>query len=306
MNLGMNKTSESFIRYLSTRAEEEQQFGMACVDVGSTRTKPTNTAYPLNINDHPVLYRSVVDGRVLPEFQIGYVISGEGVFETENAKYKIKPGSMTLILPGVRHRCSLIPELGWQEYWVGFKGEYFSRLFEEGVLSEDSVVFEAGISNHIISTYNRMFDEVKAQRPVYQLRIGSEILSLIATLLNHKQMQEGPDRYRKLTEKAKELMALNLYGSINLPNISNELGVCTSFLNKIFKTYTSMTPYQYYINIKIDEAKKLLEHGSITVKETAYRLGFEDQYYFSRLFKSKTGVAPKNWKNRIIPPDDLL
>jgi AraC-like DNA-binding protein len=295
MNLGINETSESFIRYLNTHTEEEQQFGMACVDVGYTRVR-SNIAYPLNINAHPALYRSVVDGRVLPEFQIGYVSSGEGIFETENAKYKLKPGSMTLILPGIRHRCCLVSELGWQEYWVGFKGTYFSRLFEEGVLSEDFAFFEAGISSHIISTYNRIFDEVKAQQPVYQLRIGSEILSLIATLLNHKQRQEGSNRYQKTVEKAKELMALNLYGSINLPDISNELGVCTSLFNKIFKTYTAMTPYQYYINIKINEAKNLLEQGSITVQETAYRLGFEDQYYFSRLFKNKTGVTPKNWK----------
>jgi AraC-like DNA-binding protein len=295
MDLGINKTSESFIRYLNTGTEDEQQFGMACTDAGYTRGK-YKSVYPLNINDHPVLYRSVVDGRVLPEFQIGYVSSGEGVFETETAKYKVEPGSMLLVLPGVRHRACLTSESGWQEYWVGFRGNYFSRLFDEGVFSKDFVFFEAGISSRIISTYKRIFDEVITRRPSYQLRIGSEILSLIATLLDHKQRQERPDHYQKIVEKAKGLMALNLYGSIDLPNISSELGVCTSLFNKIFKTYTSMTPYQYYINIKIDEAKNLLEQGGTTVKETAYRLGFEDQYYFSRLFKSKTGVTPKNWK----------
>jgi AraC-like DNA-binding protein len=297
MDLGTNETCKSFIRYFNNDIEEERQFGMVCTDVGYTQAKHKNI-YPLNINDHPALYRSVVDGRILPEFQIGYVSSGEGIFETENAKYKVVPGSMMLILPGVRHRCWLTSELSWQEYWVGFKGKYFTMLFEEGVLSKDFMFFDVGPSSHVISTYNRIFDEIITQRPIYQLRIGSEILSLISTLLTHKQRQEKPGRYQEIVEKAKGLMALNLYGSIDMSNISNELGVCTSHFNKIFKTYTSMTPYQYYINIKIDEAKHLLEQGGFTVKEAAFRLGFEDQYYFSRLFKIKTGVTPKNWKNK--------
>jgi AraC-like DNA-binding protein len=296
MDSSLDKTSESFIRYLNSGTEDEQRFGMVCADVGYNKIK-YESVYPPNINAHPVLYRGVVDGRILPEFQIGYLCSGEGVFETETAKYRVGPGSMTLILPGVRHRSCLTSESGLQEYWVGFRGDYFSRLFDEGVFSKDFVCFEVGISNRIISTYKRIFDEVISQRPSYQLRIGSEILSLIATLLDHKQRQERPDHYQKIVEKAKELMALNLYGSIDVPDISNELGVCASHFNKIFKTYTSMTPYQYYIDIKINEAKNLLEQGGITVKETAYRLGFEDQYYFSRLFRSKTGVTPKKLKN---------
>jgi AraC-like DNA-binding protein len=56
-----------------------------------------------------------------------------------------------------------------------------------------------------------------------------------------------------------------------------------------------MTPYQYFIDIKIYEAKMFLEQ-KIPVKEVAFRLGFKDQYYFSRLFKSKTGVNPSCWK----------
>jgi len=58
-----------------------------------------------------------------------------------------------------------------------------------------------------------------------------------------------------------------------------------------------MTPYQYYIQIKIYKAESLLEQQDLSVKEVAYKIGFEDQYYFSRLFKNKTGVSPSEWKN---------
>ena len=60
-----------------------------------------------------------------------------------------------------------------------------------------------------------------------------------------------------------------------------------------------MTPYQYYIHIKIHKAESLLGQEGIPVKEAAFRMGFEDQYYFSRLFKNKTGVSPSDWKKVI-------
>jgi AraC-like DNA-binding protein len=57
-----------------------------------------------------------------------------------------------------------------------------------------------------------------------------------------------------------------------------------------------MTPYQYYIHIKIHKAEELLGDKNISVKETARRMGFEDQLYFSRIFKQKTGITPSDWK----------
>lgn len=92
-------------------------------------------------------------------------------------------------------------------------------------------------------------------------------------------------------------MEESIYDDIDLNSIASQVGVSTSKLNEIFKTYTAMTPYQYYIHIKLHAAKALLEQGDLSIKEVAFRLGFEDQYHFSRLFKSKTGIAPSLWKD---------
>ena len=99
-------------------------------------------------------------------------------------------------------------------------------------------------------------------------------------------------------QKAKFLMEENIYGEINLPAICETLGVSSSHLNEVFKAYTAMTPYQYYISIKLQKAKELLERSDPVIKEVAFRLGFKDEYYFSRLFKSKTGVTPSKWSAR--------
>lgn len=293
----MKQSRESFLHYLPF-SEEDEKLGMVCTTAGCIEVAP-QTEYPPDRYKHPALFRLVAEGRVLPEFQAVYVTKGEGVFGAEGTAYTVTPGSLMLILPGMKHFYKPVYEIGWYEYWVGFKGPFFSQLMEEGFLSGDTVFFKVGLQEYILGLFHQIFDELRAQRPLYQFKACTGVLSLLAEALTQKRRREQPNYYQKIVEKAKYLMESNMFGAIDIPSISRQIGISASRLNDIFKTYTAMTPYQYYIHIKIHRAERLLEQGETTVKEIAYRLGFEDQYYFSRLFKNKTGIVPSRWKKFI-------
>ncbi|GHV80469.1 hypothetical protein AGMMS49944_22600 [Spirochaetia bacterium] len=55
--------------------------------------------------------------------------------------------------------------------------------------------------------------------------------------------------------------------------------------------------------MKINKAKELLTEGTLSIKEISYKLAFDSPYYFSRLFKKKTGAAPSQWSNTTSPKD---
>ena len=293
-----NHARGSFLHYLPY-SEEDEKLGMLCTTAGSVKVRP-GIIYPPNKDDHPSVFRPVANGRILPDFQMIFISDGEGVFTSGNLNQKVKQGTLMLLLPGIRHAYKPLLETGWHEYWVGFKGAYFLNLLSEGFFSPDHVLFETGLNNSILSFYDQIIDEVRSQRPLYQLKTCALILSIIAEVLTCGRRKEQPNYYEKIVAKAKYLMESNIYNAINLPGISEQLGISTSRLNEIFKTYTSMTPYQYYIQIKINKAESLLEQEDISVKEAAFRMGFEDQYYFSRLFKNKTGVSPSDWKKFVV------
>jgi AraC-like DNA-binding protein len=63
-----------------------------------------------------------------------------------------------------------------------------------------------------------------------------------------------------------------------------------------------MAPGQYHIQLKIERAKMLLSNPSKTIKEISYELHFESCFYFSKLFKEKTGFSPELFRknNNII------
>ena len=296
------KSALDFFLYHLPYNEEDERLGMLCTTVGSVSVNP-GVLYPQNKNDHPAEFRPIKEGRVLPEFQLVYVTSGEGLFSLGGHVHRVKPGSVMLVLPGLLHTYCPLVESGWREYWVGFRGGYFSSLLSKGVLSPQKVFFETGANDTILSIFHHIFDDVKAQRPFYQMKTCSRILHLISELLTREKQNDQGSYYDNVVAKAKHLMESNIYGNLNLSAVYEELGVSASNLNEIFKAHTSVTPYQYFIKIKTRKAKGLLEEG-LTVKEVAYRMGFDDQYYFSRLFKNKTGFSPLEWRKTAREPQN--
>jgi AraC-like DNA-binding protein len=290
---------ECFFHYIP-HSNEDEKLGMVCTTAGNILVPP-NTVYPPNKNAHPVPFREVAEGRTLPEFQFVYISDGEGVFYAESRTYTVKAGSILLLLPGMKHSYKPRYETGWHEYWVGFTGSFFNGLVDEGILSRERIFFEIGLRDYVLSIFMQIFEEVRSQQPLYQVKACSQVYLLLAELLISERRKKHPEysEQQQIVEKVKFYMEENIYKKINITNIAQEAGVNASRLNDVFKAYTSMTPYQYYIQIKINKACRLLEQMDISVKEAAFKLGFDDQYYFSRLFRQKTGIPPSRWKGFI-------
>ena len=70
------------------------------------------------------------------------------------------------------------------------------------------------------------------------------------------------------------------------------LHVSPAYLSDMLRALTGQTAQQHLHHALIERAKQLLLSTSLTVKETAFQLGFDYPHYFTRLFKSKTGLTP--------------
>jgi AraC-like DNA-binding protein len=286
-----------FLHYLPI-SEEDRRSGMVCTTAGEYETAP-HTVYPPRENEHPAIYRTVAEGRVLPEFQIVSITKGQGVFHAEGKTYAVHSGDVMLILPGMNHAYKPDMQTGWHEYWVGFNGSHFEELLDKGVLSKDAVFFSGGGSDTLPVVFDMIITEIRDQKPLFQLKVCAGILSILAEVLASARRREQPNCYQRFVQRAKLLMEQRAFGAADVSSIARETGISVSRLNEVFKKYTGMTPYQYFIHIKINKAKSLLEDEDMTVQYAAWKLGFDDPCYFSRLFKHKTGIAPSQWRRYI-------
>jgi YesN/AraC family two-component response regulator len=92
-------------------------------------------------------------------------------------------------------------------------------------------------------------------------------------------------------------MKENYMRSISLDRISKDIYLSPVYLSKIFKEETGESPINYLIKIRLDKAKELLDEGGLSVKVVAKMVGYDDPYYFSKLFKKYHGCAPSKYKS---------
>lgn len=104
----------------------------------------------------------------------------------------------------------------------------------------------------------------------------------------------------KLVEEIIIYLKNNVYSEINLNDICDKFFVKKSNLSTLFKKYTGKTPIQYYSDLKIEEAKKLIREGGLSVSEISDKLCYSGINVFSRAFKDTTGFSPTKYKSSII------
>ncbi|OGV58398.1 MAG: hypothetical protein A2X49_10560 [Lentisphaerae bacterium GWF2_52_8] len=81
-----------------------------------------------------------------------------------------------------------------------------------------------------------------------------------------------------------------------VPELAKIAGMSVSSFAHRFKAATGVSPLQYSLRLRLKRAENLLLCTPMTVKELALSLGFEDPFYFSRLFQKNKGFSPASWR----------
>ena len=90
----------------------------------------------------------------------------------------------------------------------------------------------------------------------------------------------------------------NLFTSLTIDEICRQTAYSKAYLFRIFKAKTGKTIMNYYLELKIREAKKLLRENELSVREISETLGFSAPDYFTKTFKRITGLTPLAYKKR--------
>ena len=154
-----------------------------------------------------------------------------------------------------------------------------------------------------------IFKNIKAEYHNNQDEFSKEIiLSHLETLLKYadrfykRQFLNRKEINQDLFTRFKNILDMyfesNQFEEKGIPSVewlAGQLGVSHRYMSDTIKAETGKTAVDQINLYLIEEAKNLLLAPNATISETAYKLGFEYPQYFSRLFKKKTGVSPKEY-----------
>jgi AraC-like DNA-binding protein len=241
--------------------------------------------------DHSYL----VDRKDFRFYSLEFVAAGSGQVRLGDKDHLLEPGTVFCYGPGIPHRINADPATAMVKYFVDFSGT------EAAILVKSS--FPDGRPWAVSSAewIQRLFEDLKsAADHLTESRI--EVCSLIVrqllvmladrTLSGTAGELDRRTRFRNLKNRLRELA---LQGS-TLGQAARDCGISSSYLSRLFRRFDTQTPQHWMTRCRMDFAASLLLDHRLMVKEVANLTGYEDQYHFSRIFKTIYGHSPETFR----------
>lgn len=160
------------------------------------------------------------------------------------------------------------------------------------LLSRASIDGGADIEQ-IFWTNNTVLDELKEIKELNQL---NRWLSMVMHRYISYVFDFTDIKHVDVIHKATEYIKQNYTAKLTLDEVANHVYLSKSYLSKIFKEELHCNFAGYVNNLRVEKSKLLLMDQSISLIDLASMVGFEDQSYFTKVFKKHVGISPGKYR----------
>jgi AraC family transcriptional regulator, transcriptional activator of pobA len=236
-------------------------------------------------------------------YTIYWITSGEVKVTIDAVTYTVYGGALLFVAPGqVLQMVEAQPALGW---WIGFDEQFYCIRDSAAARSKgvDSMLFfqpdfavmlnpDLAEQASLEQILHMMADEINRKEGEYAAAIGSLLqlfLIRLSRILERVDKDPVQGDQTKPFLQFRQLIGEHHKETKNVSDYARMLNMSPVCLNALSKNISGLTAGEQIRNHIISEAKRLLHNTTLSAKEIAYTLGFEDAPYFSRFFKKYTG-----------------
>lgn len=151
-------------------------------------------------------------------------------------------------------------------------------------------------SNERLNTLQEILDEFSSQRIHYRENSSAILKSLLVNL--HRQSISGTSNSATVVSKIMEYIKNNYHEPLTNKTLSDMSGYHEYHLNRLFLKQVGMSVHKYVLNIRINEAKKLLLTTDDSLSTIAEKVGFNSNTHFSTYFKQVIGMSPLEFQKQ--------
>lgn len=214
-------------------------------------------------------------------------LRGTGVMYVDGAEYKYGPGTVIICPPGCSH--TKYSENGFWDIFLQFDNP-------PSFIKNSVVVFDDSAENTIRTLMYRALRYYNRKAWGYK-EVLSAILSLMLTVISC----DITDKRSNIVRQAENKLIENYIDpSFKLKDLYESISYDEDYVRRCFKKETGMTPNAYLVNLRMDNAIRIIRRSKasndkLSISELAFRCGFEDALYFSKVFKNHTGYSPREY-----------
>ena len=263
-----------------------------------------------------------------------YCVAGTGWLMLENEagdalKHPVAAGDLLLLPAGRAHTYGADNRQPWSLYWVHLSGARVPTLFAQvaehatqpekadtdphahhgadtslrGTHLDSAGCYRVGLHERLVSDFRAL---LAIARGGYRLTAFLHAADLCRGLLSYAALLlERPQAHQHTLDLAAvhHLMAAQLNQRPSLADLARAAGQTSTYqFIRRYRALTGQTPMQAFLHRKIERACYLLEVSDVPVAEIARQLGYDDPYYFSRLFRKITRISPARYRQGGAPP----
>lgn len=233
-----------------------------------------------------------------PNYHWLQTISGEGSISIEGSTVPLPENSGILLAPHMTHRYQAVTDT-WRTAYLTFGGRMVPDLLMHIGLKTEAIYCwetESLINNYIFN----LLEKVKHADDTFGVNTSSSVYQFLLMVNSYAGLQKNPD----VSEKLELLQPLINWMMVNIsdPNIgvrefASYLDISPRRLNALFQETFNISPYAYFLNLRIRKAKEILFNSEgITIKNISKEVGFRSVSHFIATFKKSVGLSPEHFR----------
>ncbi|WP_316816072.1 AraC family transcriptional regulator [Pedobacter nyackensis] len=227
-----------------------------------------------------------------------YCVDGAGCIYIDDQRHELHPNTFFIIPKNISHRYHSSETTPWTIYWVHFTGllseNIYERYSEAGKPTAQTIPYDENrikFFEEIYSIMEHSFNDKEMEAANFNL------LHFISSFIYYKESH--PEVYNTDSISSSiTFMKQHIHETPGIEQLAKQQNVSISHYSRSFKQKTGLSPINYFNQLKIQKSCQYLYFTDRSIKQIALDLGFDDQYYFSRLFKNVIGVSPAIYKKQ--------
>jgi AraC-like DNA-binding protein len=236
--------------------------------------------------------------RVLDSYALVYSLAGAARYEDANGlRREVGPGDVILVFPDLPHMYGPPPGRRWSEFYLVFDGPVFDLWRSQGLLDPARPVFHCDPVDRWLPRLESVPDAPRV--PSASLAEVCRLQQVLSAMLDASTAGGADAGTRKFLSRACALLESDLSRELDLPQVAQEVGTSYETFRKRFTAAMGTPPARWRAARILERACELMQRGALSDKQIADRLGFCDEFHFSRKFKAVIGVSPRHFRRSL-------